>query len=86
MLGNALVDMYAKCGIVSKARQVLEGLPLQNVVCWNELIARYAQEGHAQQALDCFEEMQHERILSDAVTYACILKACATIGATDKGK
>ena len=86
VLGNALEDMYDKCGTVSKARQVLDGLPSQNVVSWNELIAGYAQEGHAQQALDCFEEMQHERILSDVVTSACILKACATFGAAAKGK
>ena len=69
MLGNALVDMYAKCGTISKARQVLDELPSQNVVSWNELIAKYAQEGHAQQALDCSEEMQHESILPNAVTY-----------------
>ena len=30
--------------------------------------------------------MQREGILADAVTYTCILKACATIGAADKGK
>ena len=48
-------------------------------------IAGYAQ-GHAKQALDCFEEMQREGILPNAVTYLCILKACATIGAADKGK
>ena len=32
MLGNALVDMYAKCGAVSKARQVLNGMPSRDVV------------------------------------------------------
>ena len=33
------MDMYAKCGDVSKARQVLDRIPLQNVVSWNALIA-----------------------------------------------
>ena len=47
VLGGALVDMYAKCGAISKARQMLDGLPLRNVVSWNALIAGYAQEGHA---------------------------------------
>ena len=37
-------------------------------------------------ALDCFEQIQHEGILPNAVTYACILKACATIRVVDKGK
>ena len=50
------------------------------------LIVGYTQEAHAQQALNCFEEMQHEGILPDAVTYPCILKACVIIRAVDKGK
>ena len=37
--------------------------------------------GEAKNALDCFDEMQREGILSVAVT----LKACATIGAANKG-
>ena len=34
----------------------------------------------------CFEEMQRDVILLDAVTFTCILKARATIIAVDKGK
>ena len=86
VLGGALVNMYAKCGDVSKARKVLDGMPSWNVVSWNALIARYAREGHAVQALGCSEEMQCEGILPNAVTYMSILKACAMIGAADKGK
>ena len=51
VLGNALVDMYAKCGAVSKVRQVLDGLPSWNVDSWSALTVGYAQEGHAKQAL-----------------------------------
>ena len=74
-MGNALVDMYGKCGAVSKARQVLEGLPSRNLVFWIALIAGYAQEGQDEQALNCFEQMQSEDILLGEVTYTCILKA-----------
>jgi hypothetical protein len=45
---GALVDMYAKCVAVTKAQQVLDGLPSRNVVSWSALIAEYAQ-GHAEQ-------------------------------------
>ncbi|KAI5074899.1 hypothetical protein GOP47_0010860 [Adiantum capillus-veneris] len=86
VLGGALVDMYAKCGALHQAQIVLENLPSRNVVCWNALIAGYAQNGQGQQALNCFEQMQHEFILPNEVTYVCILKSCAAIGALDKGK
>ena len=62
---------------------LLNGLPSRNVVSWTK---EYAQGDHAKQALDFFEEMQCEGILPNEITYMCILKACATIGADDKGK
>lgn len=51
------MDMYAECGAVSKAQQVLDGLPSRDGVSWNALIVGYVQEGHAKQALNYFEEM-----------------------------
>eukprot|EP00250_Pteridium_aquilinum_P022497 c25392_g4_i1 orf=1-234(+) len=77
--------MYAKCGSLSKAQDVLEKLPSRDVVSWNALISGYAQEGQGEQALNCFECMKRESIPPNGVTYACILKACGTIGAADKG-
>ncbi|KAI5084976.1 hypothetical protein GOP47_0001145 [Adiantum capillus-veneris] len=86
VLGGALVDMYAKCGALPQAQSVLEKLPSRNVVCWNALIAGYAHEEQGQQAIECFDQMQHEGIPPDVVTHVCILQACASVGAIDKGK
>ncbi|KAH7433435.1 hypothetical protein KP509_07G069700 [Ceratopteris richardii] len=86
MLGNALVDMYAKCGAVHKAHDVLKGLPSRNVITWNALITGYAQGCKGEQALLCFEQMQCEGVSPDAVTFTCILKACGCIGAVEKGE
>ena len=86
VLGNALIDMYAKCGILGKAHQVLEELPVRNVVSWSSLIAGYVQIGQAPKALDCFERMQREGIHPNEFTYTCVLKAYATIGSINKGE
>lgn len=86
VLGSALVYMYAKCGALASAQQVLEELPTRNVVSWSALIAGYAQEGQGEQALHCFERMQREGFSPDEVTFVCVLKACGTIGAVDKGE
>ncbi|KAH7436780.1 hypothetical protein KP509_05G035800 [Ceratopteris richardii] len=86
VLGTALVNMYAKCKVLNKARQVLEGLPTRNTVCWNALIVGYVQQGLGGQALKCFEEMQGEGINPDTVTFTITLKACACIGLIAKGK
>ena len=34
---GALITMYAKCGVLAKARRVLESIHNQNVVYWNAL-------------------------------------------------
>ena len=40
---TALIDMYAKSG--SEARNVFEKTQKGDVVCWNTMIAGYAQQG-----------------------------------------
>jgi pentatricopeptide repeat protein len=87
ILGTALVDMYAKCGELAKARQVLEELPIRDRVSWSALIAGYTQqEDQGREALASFEQMQNEGFLPDAVAFVCVLKACGSLGAVDKGK
>ena len=55
---TALVDMYAKSGSVNVARSLFGLLKEKRVVSWNAMIAGYAMHGHANQALDLFEEMR----------------------------
>ncbi|KAH7298126.1 hypothetical protein KP509_25G027600 [Ceratopteris richardii] len=84
-LVNALIDMYAKCGIFTKARQVFDKLLDRDAVSWNTLIAGYCHQSQGEEALDCFEIMQQEGVSPDSVTFLCALKACGITGATIKG-
>ncbi|KAI5064467.1 hypothetical protein GOP47_0021137 [Adiantum capillus-veneris] len=86
LLGNSLVNMYAKCGALARAEQVLEELPVRNAISWSSLISGYAEHGEGEQALDCYERMRHEGLLPDAVTFICLLKACGSIRAGEKGE
>jgi pentatricopeptide repeat protein len=86
VLGNSLVDMYAKCGMLAKAQQVLEELPVRDVVTWSTLIAGYARREEGQKALDCFERMQREGLRPNAVTLVCALNACAITGSIGRGE
>ncbi|KAI5066600.1 hypothetical protein GOP47_0019224 [Adiantum capillus-veneris] len=86
VLGNALVGMYAKCGALSKAAQVLDELPTRDVVSWSALIAGYVKNGQGEEALICFQRMQSEGFFPDAITYTSLLQACGITGAVDRGK
>jgi pentatricopeptide repeat protein len=86
VLGNALVDMYAKCGMVEKAHTVLKELPVRDVVSWCTLICGYAQQRKCPQALDCFDQMKSEGLFPDDITFACVLKACGSAGDIENGE
>lgn len=78
-VGSALLNMYAKCGKITKAQEVFNQLPVRSVVLWNALIAGYTQLGYSEKALSSFEQMQQEGVSPDAVTFACLLKACGSV-------
>jgi pentatricopeptide repeat protein len=54
-------------------------------VSWTTLLTGYAELKHDAEALNCLEQMQCEGYSPDVVTYACILKSCGNIAASDKG-
>jgi pentatricopeptide repeat protein len=80
LLGTALVEMYAKCGMLARARDVLEGLPVRSVVCWSVLIEGYAQQGQGKNALQSLKRMQDEGFSPNAVTILSVLSACSRSG------
>ena len=86
MLGNTLVNMYCKFGLIGKAHEILEQFPRRNVASWSALIAGYAQHGRGEEALRCFYSMQNEGISPDSVSFICILKACGSIGSLKIGE
>ncbi|KAH7437149.1 hypothetical protein KP509_05G058700 [Ceratopteris richardii] len=82
---STLVDMYAKCGFLEKAREVFDELLMHNTVSWNALICGYSEHDQGEEVLKCFEEMQHGGISPDIVTFILCLQACGNLGAVGKG-
>uniref|UniRef100_A0A1D1YC47 Pentatricopeptide repeat-containing protein At5g48910 n=1 Tax=Anthurium amnicola TaxID=1678845 RepID=A0A1D1YC47_9ARAE len=86
VLGSALVDMYAKCGNIEKARQVFEELPKRNPITWSSLIGGLALHGRAEDAIDQFERMERGRIIPTDVVFIGVLNACSHGGLVDRGR
>eukprot|EP01018_Ginkgo_biloba_P030649 Gb_26651 [translate_table: standard] len=85
-VGNALIDMYAKCGNIEIARQLFDKMSKRDVVSWSAMIARYVQNGHANEALALFQEMKQTDVKPDLVTVASVLSACAHLAALQQGR
>ncbi|KAI5062696.1 hypothetical protein GOP47_0023235 [Adiantum capillus-veneris] len=86
VVGNALIDMYAKCGSCDDACDVFKSLSLREVVSWNAVISGYLQHGHAKEALNLFQEMKEDCHVPDRITFLNVLKACGTLGYLDQAK
>nr|XP_043637286.1 pentatricopeptide repeat-containing protein At4g21065-like [Erigeron canadensis] len=82
---TALVDMYAKSGLLKVARTVFNSLMEKPVVSWNAMITGYAMHGHAMEALDLFEKMTRDT-RPDHITFVGVLSACNHGGLLNKGR
>lgn len=85
VLINALVDMYAKCGMIRDARYIFETASDKNLIAWNSIISGYSQNGYAYEALELFHQMRSNSVLPDAVTLVSVFSACASLGSLQVG-
>ncbi|XP_044467715.1 pentatricopeptide repeat-containing protein At1g25360 [Mangifera indica] len=83
--GNALITMYARCGLVEAANCVFRTMPFVDSVSWNAMIAALGQHGHGVQAVEFYEKMLKEGILPDRITFLTILSACSHAGLVKEG-
>lgn len=86
IVGNALVNMYGRCGAMEDASSSFLKLQLHNVISWTAMIAAYAQQGHGKAALQLFKQMQQENVKPNEVTFIAILSACSHTGLVDEGR
>ncbi|XP_058074612.1 pentatricopeptide repeat-containing protein At3g22690-like [Magnolia sinica] len=85
-LGNALVDMYAKCGCIKTALRVFHSMPHRDTFSWNAIIGSLAMHGHGREALDLFSQMQRMGDMRpDGVTLLAVLSACTHSGMVHEG-
>ncbi|KAL0438163.1 UNVERIFIED_CONTAM: Pentatricopeptide repeat-containing protein [Sesamum latifolium] len=85
-VGNALLDMYGKCGNLISARiWFYEMSHLRDKVSWNALLTSYARHGLSEEAMVIFWKMLGETKPSK-FTFGTLLAACANIFALALGK
>lgn len=84
-VGNALIDMYAKCGNIESAIDVFNTLDRKDIITWNTIINGLAIHGHAVDALSLFDRMKNAGEKPDGVTFVGILAACTHMGLVQDG-
>ncbi|KAJ4899072.1 Tetratricopeptide repeat (TPR)-like superfamily protein [Raphanus sativus] len=86
VLGNALIDMYAKCGSLLAARNVFYQLSEKYVVSWSSMINAYGLHGHGSEALEMFQWMIKSGQKPDAMAFLAVLSACNHAGLVEEAR
>ncbi|KAJ6745534.1 hypothetical protein OIU74_028253 [Salix koriyanagi] len=63
-LGNALLDLYAKCGKLDDALRTFEQLPCKSAASWNSMLDGFCRSGGADKARDFFNKIPEKDIVS----------------------
>lgn len=81
---NALIDIYAKCGDIDRARLLFDRMVNKNMVSWNSIISGYVKNGQPEKCLELFHEMKLWGLKPDQVTISNVLGAYFQCGYVDE--
>ncbi|KAK9273492.1 hypothetical protein L1049_018302 [Liquidambar formosana] len=58
---------------------------VRNVFTWNAMIGGLAMHGHGEIAISLFDQMKHDEVMPDEVTFIALLYACSHTGLVNEG-
>uniref|UniRef100_A0ACD5VFF2 Uncharacterized protein n=1 Tax=Avena sativa TaxID=4498 RepID=A0ACD5VFF2_AVESA len=85
-VGNALINMYSKCGSIERALDVFKEMHNRDKFTWTAVILGLAVNGHGVEAIDMFYKMLRAFEDPDEVTFVGVLTACTHAGLVEKGR
>lgn len=85
-LENAVVDMYARCGCLTEARKMFEGMKFRDVVSWTSLISAYGKSGQGRDGVALFSQMLESGLQPDSIAFVSVLSACSHTGLLLEGE
>lgn len=84
-VGNALVNLYAKCGDINESNRAFGDIANKDLVSWNTMLFAFGVHGLADQALKLYEEMLASGLKPDKVTFIGLLTTCSHSGLVEEG-
>ncbi|KAI4313638.1 hypothetical protein L6164_026597 [Bauhinia variegata] len=78
---SALIDGYSKAGVVQDARKIFnDNFPYMNIICWNAMMAGYAQQGDHNSTLGLLKLMGAQGFVPDEYSFLAILTSLCNAG------
>ncbi|XP_059629384.1 pentatricopeptide repeat-containing protein At1g31430-like [Cornus florida] len=84
-VGNSLIDMYCKCGVVKRALEVFHKMKEKDSVSWTSVISGLSVNGFGDHAIELFSQMLREGFRPTHGAFVGVLVACVHAGLVEKG-
>lgn len=78
-VGNSLVNMYSKWGMINCAIAVFDDMEIKNAVSWNGMIAGFVTNGLDLKALKLFYYMRIQGIQLTQMTFGTVIRLCGNL-------
>ncbi|CAH2075983.1 unnamed protein product [Thlaspi arvense] len=85
-LMNVLIDSYVKCGRVTSARKLFEGMSNKDIISWATILSGYKQICLHKEAMELFSGMSKFGLKPDVYACSSILTSCASLHALEYGR
>ncbi|XAR52886.1 hypothetical protein NMG60_11021209 [Bertholletia excelsa] len=85
-VATALIDMYSKCGSLTKAREVFDQMVSKDIIAVNAMIMGLAINGKGEDALRLFYKVQELGLHPNGGTFLGVLSACSHSGLLENGR
>ncbi|KAK7386070.1 hypothetical protein VNO78_32148 [Psophocarpus tetragonolobus] len=80
LIGNALVNMYAKCHAIDNAQSIFRLMPCKDTVSWNSIISSLDHSEQFEEAVACFYIMRRNGMVPSKFSVISTLSSCASLG------
>ncbi|CAJ1969717.1 unnamed protein product [Sphenostylis stenocarpa] len=87
VLWTSLIDMYAKCGSIERAKCIFDKMGREkDVMAWSAMVAAFAMHGLSEECFELFARMVNDGVRPNAVTFVGVLCACVHGGLVNEGE
>lgn len=76
---NSLISLYSRLGMLRDARDVFDKMEIRDWVSWNSMIAGYVRNGQDLEVFEIFNKMQLAGVKPTHMTFASVIKSCASL-------
>ncbi|KAL5219377.1 hypothetical protein ABZP36_020061 [Zizania latifolia] len=85
VVGNALIDMYRRVGLVEHAVSVFWSMNGHDIISWNSVMLAYRDGGQSSWVFECFRLIRSHGFFVDERSLSTVLSACMDAEDLSKG-